>query len=406
MEVGDAIKNRRSIRKFKDQKIGKEIIEKIIEAGIYAPSACNLQMWHFIVVEDGEVKSKLSSIAKCPNVIKNSAFTVFVLYDKKSTPKNYANVQSAAGAVQNMLLQAYDLGIGSVWLNDYGNRDKIGEILQIPDDFMQVAAVAFGYPDESPKPPARRKGVVSYNSFGESADSYPKSLNPDNWTMDEIKNFHSFKIRALSPSSEVHRPNSKSFRLIVDEIEPMEGKILDVFPYYANYTHALLEKGKIKDLSILEMSDEIIDFIKWKMNPLNQKIDMIKGMDEFPIKDESFDCVTCLEGLDLVPNTEKILSEIHRVLKKDGTFYLLFSNKTSPFGIYFRYRMLRGLPLSEPFRPFSYNRIMKALGDFKIEKVVGINLVPKTTLEGFKSTGLMRRFCKNVLVKARKTSAQ
>jgi nitroreductase/SAM-dependent methyltransferase len=400
MNLERAIRNRRSIRKFKDRKIDRKAREKIIEAGRYAPSACNLQMWHFIVVDKKDVKEKLYSIANSPSAIKNSDFTVFVLYDKKTTPKNYANVQSASAAIQNMLLQAYSLGIGSVWLNEYGDPNKVKEILGIPDNFIQISAVAFGYPDETPKCPARREGVVSYNSFGKMTDqAYPNSLNPDDWTMEEIKSYHSFKIRAKSPSSEIHQSDSKGFKLVVDEIDPIKGKVLDVFPYYANYTHAIVKAGKIKDLSVLEMSDEVLNFIKWK---IGNSVKTIKGLAEFPIMDESFDCVTCLGALDLTPSTKKIISEIHRVLKENGIFYLLFSNEISPFGLYFHYRMFRGLPLDVPFRPLNYGKVMKSLNKFKIEKIVGINLVPRTELENFKTTGLLKRFCKIILVKAKK----
>jgi nitroreductase/ubiquinone/menaquinone biosynthesis C-methylase UbiE len=402
MDVGDAIRGRRSIRKFKDEKVGKGTVEKILEAGRYAPSACNMQMWHFIVVDSDEIKEKLHSVAKSPAVIRKSSFTVFVLYDRNTMPRDYAHVQSAAAAVQNMLLQAYELGVGSVWLNEYGDRDKVAEILKIPGNFMQVAAVAFGYPDESPKCPDRRDGVVSYNSFADSSRIYPDSMNPDEWTMEQIKNYHSFKIRAKSPSSELHSSDSAHFKLVADEIEAVNGKVLDVLPYYANYTQALAKAGKIKDLTVFEMSDEVIDFIKWKFEPLLKGIGAIKGTSNLPVEDERFDCVTCFGALDMIPKPDTVLAEIRRVLKNGGTLYLLFSNKNSPFGLYFRYRMLRHLPLEAPFRPLNYGKVMKSLKGFNVEKVVGINLVPKTALENYKTMGLMKRFCKFVLVKAKK----
>ncbi len=403
MDVKKTIRERRSIRKFKKRKVSRELIEKIVEAGRYAPSACNLQMWKFIVVDDQKIKEKISSVSNSPSPIKDSAFVVFVVYDEKATPKHYANIQSAAAAIQNMLLMAHSLGIGSVWMSEDGDRCKIRDILRIPEKFFQVATVAFGYPDETPKCPARREGTISYGSFDNNPlHDYPSSLNPDDWTMEQIKNYHSFKIRAKSPSSEIHNPKSPTIRLTADEIGKIEGKVLDVFPYYANYTHMLLRDGKISNLTVLEMSDEVNDFIKWKMKPLDKNVKTIKGTDKFPVKDENFDCVTCFGSLDLVPNPEDVIKEMHRVLKKSGTLYLVFSNKGSPFGLYFSYRMMMGRSLDVPFRPFSYGGMMDKLKGFKIERIVGINLVPRTSMENFKTTSPLKRFCKTILVKARK----
>jgi len=399
LNLDQAIKERRSIRKFKKRPVEKKIIEEIIESGKYAPSACNMQMWHFLVVNDDKIKNKLCEKAQLPPIIKNSPFTIFVLYNKHITKEHHSNIQSSAAAIQNMLLKAYSLGIGSVWLTLF-LRKKIRKILKIPDSFFLVAAVCFGYPDEKPTCPIRRDNVASYNFFG-GIGEYPASYDPEDWSMKQIKNYHSFKIRAMSPSSVEHRPEVKPiYKKIAEEIGPIKGKLLDIFPFLSNHTLMLLREKKIEHLFIYEMSDEIINFIRWKFGPTNKKINYIKGLNILPIKNGTLDVVTCFEVLEKMPNPEKIISEIHRVLKKSGTIYLFFRNKTSLFSMYFYYKVFRGTHSGGPFKPISYNRVMKTLEGFEIKNIFGINLLSKTTLEDFKTKGFLKRFCRDILIEA------
>lgn len=406
MDLDMAIKQRRSIRKFKKRKVGRKLIGKIIEAGTYAPSACNMQMWHFVVISDEKIKNKLCSIAGSPNLVRNSSFTIFVLYDKGTTKQNFANIQSTAAAIQNMLLNAYSMGIGSVWMAACGDRKKIREMLKIPENFIIVAGISFGYPDETPKTPVRRKDVISFNLFGKTT-TYPASFNPDDWTIEKIRDYQSFKIRAKSPSSFLHRPELKGeLKGVVESIDTLEGKTLDMFPYFANHTFSLLMENKIRDLTICEMSKEVIGFLKWKFNPLKKKITFKKELDNFSMNSASFDSVTCFNSLNRIPNPGKIVKEAHRVLKKGGTLYLFFTNRTSIYGVIYKlYGIVKKTPillfLSKkmlypfysrnsyfkesvivPFRPLSYGYIKRLLRNFRVETLIG------------------SRFSKTVLLKA------
>lgn len=422
MELDKAIKGRRSVRKFKKKKIERRVIEEIIEAGKYAPSACNMQMWHFLVVDDDKIKDMLCTQANCPPIIREASFVIFVLYDKNITPERYANIQSAAAAIQNMLLKSYSMGIGSVWMCAYGDKKNIRKILKIPRNFLLVATVCFGYPAEKPKCPTRRHDVISYNIFKKQT-IFPTSFNPREWDIEQIKNFRSFKIRAKSPLSPEHQPPvDPILQKIVEEIEPLEGRVLDVFPYFSNHIHALLLSKKVKDLWIYEMSKEIINFLKIKFRQTNIKIKFTEGLEEFPFNNEFFDAALSFYSLEMVPNPEKIIKEIYRVLKKRGVFYLLFTNKYSPHGFfYFFYSFLkknkslytlskkilypiyrksdlpRGVYLSVPRKPLSYNEIRKLLTKFEITKCLGFKFLPKLR---FSTKSPIKYCCNYILIKA------
>ena len=107
MGIFETIKKRRSVRSFKRKPVESFKIKKIIDAGQWAPSACNKQMWEFVVVKNKLIKNKLVEFGAV-RFMKDAPVVIYVLYPKKVNPERYANIQSASAAAQNMLL-----GLGS-----------------------------------------------------------------------------------------------------------------------------------------------------------------------------------------------------------------------------------------------------------------------------------------------------
>lgn len=144
MKLDDAIFGRHSVRCFSNKAVSDGIIREIINAGIYAPSACNLQNWKYIVVRDGD-RSKYYN-----EIIGNAPVLIFVLY--KSDVQNVTGykhkdyVQSAAASIQNMLLKAYSMGLGSCWICDLPQNELLQEHFKVPYYYEILATVALGYP--------------------------------------------------------------------------------------------------------------------------------------------------------------------------------------------------------------------------------------------------------------------
>lgn len=161
MEFIDVIKNRRSIRHFTDEDITHEEIKEIIEAGILAPSAHNRQPWHFIVVEDINLKEKIASWLRLKkseaemtaNVIKSSKALILVFAQMEN---ELMDIQSVGASIENMVLMAFDKNIGSLW---------IGYIVAIEKELQEmfktnkklIAAVALGKTNVFPKPRPRKE---------------------------------------------------------------------------------------------------------------------------------------------------------------------------------------------------------------------------------------------------------
>jgi len=168
MDLDEAIYNRRSTRFYHNKPIPDEDIRKIIDAGIQAPSACNHQLWRFIVITDPDVKKKLVD-AGAAVFIKNSPVCIITIYYSHTENTEYHdNYQSASAANMNMLLKAFSMGIGCTWINHLPKKSDVRRILNIPRYFTPISAITLGYPSQPPKERPRKFGpneVISYNKY-------------------------------------------------------------------------------------------------------------------------------------------------------------------------------------------------------------------------------------------------
>ncbi len=175
MDVFEAIKNRRSVRRFEDRPVPDELIEKIIEAGQWAPSACNRQAWKFIVVDSDDIKEKLRRETTAYFVTK-APLLIFTVYSNRTDNLEYKDhLLSAAMAVQNMQLAAFSLGLGTCCVNNLPIKSRLRKILNVPRSYDPVALLCVGYPKAVPKSLKRKEemaGVIGRNTFA-FEDEYP-----------------------------------------------------------------------------------------------------------------------------------------------------------------------------------------------------------------------------------------
>jgi nitroreductase len=142
MEVFDAIMARKSVRGYASTPVPKEKLDRILESGRLAPSAINLQPWHFIVVEDAEKRDEMSK-ARYAKFLKESPVVIVGCGDTKSSPKWYA--VDTTIALQNMVLTATSEGLGTCWIGSF-DEELIRRLLNIPKHLAVVALLSVGYP--------------------------------------------------------------------------------------------------------------------------------------------------------------------------------------------------------------------------------------------------------------------
>lgn len=145
MDFKECMLTRRSIRKFTDEPVSEEIIREIINAAIYAPSACNFAAWKYIILTKGTPNREAIN----NKIALNAPYGILVTYRNNMyvTGRKHGDyIQSAAASVQNMLLYINSIGLGACWICDIPKDTVLRKAFNIPKNFDVICYVAFGHP--------------------------------------------------------------------------------------------------------------------------------------------------------------------------------------------------------------------------------------------------------------------
>ena len=145
---------RRSVRRYTDEQVSEEAVEKLLRAAMRAPSAKNRQAWEFVVVRQRDTLNALSGVQPYAKMLQQAACAVLVCGDTKRGLSGFW-VQDCSAAAQNLLLEAVHLGLGAVWIGLYPMElwaREVQKILGLPEHIMPLNMISVGYPAEHPKP--------------------------------------------------------------------------------------------------------------------------------------------------------------------------------------------------------------------------------------------------------------
>ncbi|HUV52483.1 MAG TPA: nitroreductase family protein [Dehalococcoidia bacterium] len=170
MDVMQAIKGRRSVRKYKPDPVSDTTVEMVLEAARWAPSWANTQCWRFVVVRDPQMRDKLAATLKpetnrAAAAIREAPVTIVACAEKGragyykgevSTDKGDWFMFDVALAMQNLTLAAYAAGLGTVHVGLFDAREA-AIILEVPDNVVVVEMMPLGYPDQEPTAPPRKE---------------------------------------------------------------------------------------------------------------------------------------------------------------------------------------------------------------------------------------------------------
>jgi len=169
MNVFEAIKTRRSVRKYKPQPIPGDNLKQIMTAAQLAPSAGNKQPWRFVVVQDPETKKKLGTIARNQTWISDAGVVVAALAMDRKSPEVYERwaERDVMTAVEHMVLSAWELGYGACWIGAF-DEDKVKELLKVPEEMTVIVLLPIGVPDQRPEPRGRKslEELFSLDQYG------------------------------------------------------------------------------------------------------------------------------------------------------------------------------------------------------------------------------------------------
>ncbi|MBT3319615.1 MAG: nitroreductase family protein [Clostridia bacterium] len=157
MDMLKPILERRSHRSFLDKSVPEDVLENLLKAGMFAPSAMNSQPCEFLIMKDDEKRARTAELIHTWSMLKNAPLGILVLMNTngyRASTKEFI-VQDCAAATQNILLAAQAQGLGGVWLGLYPKPDimkEISRIYDIPDHVKPFSITAIGYPYKELRP--------------------------------------------------------------------------------------------------------------------------------------------------------------------------------------------------------------------------------------------------------------
>ncbi len=171
MDVAEAIRARRSVRRYKSTPIPEETLQNVLNAARLAPSAENMQPWRFVVVRDEDAKRELASACKGQTWIAEAPVVIAacgVPDDSVATIGGYMDSVSVdvSIALTHAALEATSKGLGTCWVTAF-SEERVKSILNIPPDVRVVALTPLGYPDEMPESSGRKhlSQIVCYDKY-------------------------------------------------------------------------------------------------------------------------------------------------------------------------------------------------------------------------------------------------
>jgi nitroreductase len=176
-KLDEIIQGRRSIRKYTEGKVDVSNIEEIIKAGTWAPTACNIQGFRFIYIDDNQKLVEVSKMGSAHFLV-NCKQAILVLYDNRTDNIEYHDdILSAGAVIQNMLLKAHELGIGTCWVCNLPLKSKLRTLFSIPKYYNPIALITLGHVETMPRtvPRMHTVGEVMFcNAFSVARDPQKK----------------------------------------------------------------------------------------------------------------------------------------------------------------------------------------------------------------------------------------
>ena len=232
----DVVETRKSVRSFLPNPVPSELIEKILNIAVKAPTNCNQQLWNFIVINDQEVKERLVKEAAGNTLFRRVSTLIVVTYDNW----NYKEaIQGASLAVGHILLAATYYGVSASPVNSYGADTKVKKVLGIPEHEVICCFITLGMPDEkalkAPSVPRKdARSVTHWNKF-ENKFRAPYTYNPNDWSLNELRLHQKHYCRKTSLGKEMDLAGSFERALVKGVLKNKKGPFLDLLSYDGSY---------------------------------------------------------------------------------------------------------------------------------------------------------------------------
>jgi len=158
MPALEAIKTRRSVRRFTAEPVAEELVDTILACGMQAPSACNEQPWHFVLLRERTLLEQVGGINPYAAYARQAPLAILVAGDTSLEKCPGYWVQDCSACAENMLLAAHALGLGAVWTGIYPLPERLAgfqKLCGLPESVIPLALLVLGHPAQRPAPQDR-----------------------------------------------------------------------------------------------------------------------------------------------------------------------------------------------------------------------------------------------------------
>ena len=406
-DILDRLAARASCRDFDESLISPEILEDIVRDGVEAPSSCNQQNWHFVIVADPASKRRARDISGGNHHFAECSALIYLCFQKGWTHGNFSIVQSVAGACYHMMLSAHLRGFQCIWNAGIGDQAALREMIGLPETFDVIGALAIGRAKATaPKNKAPRRPIheiFSWEKFERpSASCYPvkpaaaypyweirndanpyAEWNPAHWRWDQLADFRGYSVWAKSPLAGVYVSRRQGEATAVEmsflPALPSGAKVVEVMGWGGTTTTALMGAlGHDAQLTFVELSANNLSFMTERLRREGHDLSRLHGEvmvnGTLPQADGSVDLVVLPQVLEHMPAPEAFLDEVRRVLAPGGYVLASVRNMTSAYGAHWRaVEAVGAIPNQGPFTPIAAADLATWMhARFTIEAELGI----------------------------------
>lgn len=406
-EILDRLATRASCRDFDSTPISPEILEEILRDGVEAPSSCNQQNWHFVVVADPARKALAREISGGNHHFAECSALIYLCFQKGWTHGNFSIVQSVAGACYHMMLSAHLRGFQCIWNAGIGDQTALRDMIDLPDTFEVIGALAIGRAKSTaPKMKAPRRPVseiFSWERFERSeascypvkdADAYPywdirnesnpfAEWNPARWSWEQLADFRGYSVWAKSPLAGVYvsRRQGEATKVELSLLPELGAgaRVVEVMGWGGTTTTALMDAlAPDAQLTVVELSANNVSFIRERLRREGQDMARVRfdlmQQGTLPQASGSVDLVVLPQVLEHMPNPEAFLDEVKRVLAPGGHVLASARNMSSAYGAEWRTVESKAqIPNQGPFTPLAAADLAAWMAArFEIEQELGI----------------------------------
>ncbi|MDV0444606.1 NADPH-flavin oxidoreductase [Methanimicrococcus sp. At1] len=169
MDTMEALLTRRSVRKYQNKPVPRELIEEAVKAAMFAPSARNQQPWEFIIVDKTELMNEIPSFSPHAGMAKGAPAGVLICYNKDYDVAEGFFPQDLGAATENLLLALHAAGLGAVWTGVYPREDRMAGFVKmcgLPENVIPYSFTIIGWPEKEPETVDRFKPErIRYNKW-------------------------------------------------------------------------------------------------------------------------------------------------------------------------------------------------------------------------------------------------